>query len=66
MDSQFLKDKEMTLCEQLYPFHEEKLLSSQGKSLDAYFSQTFMNKKMLTSIMQGQGDELCLIKYECS
>lgn len=42
MDFQFLKDKEMTLSEQLYPFHVEKLLLSQGKSLAVDLGETFM------------------------
>lgn len=32
MDFQFLKDKEMTLSSQLYPFHVEDPAPAQGKS----------------------------------
>lgn len=32
MDFQFLKDKEMTLSSQLYPFHVEDPTHAQGKS----------------------------------
>lgn len=63
MDFQFLKDKEMTLSSQLYPFHVEDPAPAQGKSPGETFFFFLQTKEALTStLMQAKDDELCLIK----